>query len=45
MDIKAIVKMKKGHFGHFLIDFENNVTATFIFTSRVLKEEKLLDLT
>ena len=45
MDIKAIVKMRKGHFGHFLIDFENNLTGTFISTSRVLKPEKLLDLT
>ena len=45
MDIKAIVKMKRGHFGHFLIDFENNLTGTFMSTSKLLKPEKLPDLT
>ena len=45
MDIKAIFKMKKEQFGHYLIDFENNLTGTFISISKVLKAEKLLDLT
>ena len=37
--------MKKGHFGHCWIDFENDLTGTFISTSKVLKPEKLLELT
>ena len=37
--------MKKGHSGQCSIDFENDLTESFISTSRVLKEEKLLDLT
>ena len=40
MDIKAIVKMEKGHIGHFLIYFENNLTGTFISTSKSLKSRK-----
>ena len=46
VDIKAIVKMIRGHVGHCSSDFENNLTGTlFISTSRVLKPEKLLGLT
>ena len=37
--------MKKGHFAQCRIDFENSLTEAFISTFRVLKEEKLLDLT
>ena len=44
MDMKPI-KMKKDHFGHCWIEFENNLTGTFISTSRALKPEKLLDST
>ena len=45
MDIKAIAKIKKGQFDRYWIDFENNLIWTFVSTSKVLKAEKLLDLT
>ena len=45
MDNRAIFKMKKGKFDHYRTDFENYLTGTYISTSKVLKAEKLLDLT